>query len=175
MLKVTGNSGQIENNLFNDTKKLIENYYLQSDDFDNNKLIDYIRKRERHREKHNTIDFLLDNRIEQERCFENIFSRLSNEGFNLFNRQENNISISRGTICAYIDFFKEYPEYGYPVARFRDDIKSFENDERIVPYLNGNCKYSVRNGTFDKEKFNIGITCDNDLDLVIRVLKKLLT
>lgn len=84
---------------------------------------------------------------------------------------DTNISIKfKNKALGFIDFKKEIPVYGYPIARFTQEIAV--NDERIVPFYNGS-KYSIRNGVLKNEKFNIGIKNDSDLDLVIQVLKKL--
>lgn len=115
------------------------------------------------------LDFIKVNLTNKDKIYNHIFDNLEQIGFSIGERKEGNISIknSKGKKTCYIDFLVEYTNYGHPVARFCQDI--LISDVRIVSYNKITGLFKKRKGLWLKEgheKHNIGITCDDDFELV---------
>lgn len=121
-------------------------------------------------------DFIKENLSDSYLVYKYIINDLRESGFSINERSEGNIAIenSVGRKTCYIDMLSEYKYYGHPVARFSEKIPI--NDDRIVPFDRVNGKFGRRRGIWLKEgheKYNIGITCDSDYELVKEACKKI--
>lgn len=122
------------------------------------------------------IDFIKNNLNNKDKIYNYIFDALEQNGFDVSERKEGNIPIknNKGKKTCYIDFLVEYDNYGHPVARFCENIPII--DSRIVPFNKINGQFKKRKSTWLKEgheKYNIGIKCDDDFELVKDVCRKI--